>query len=101
MEPIVKIIFTLLLMLALMTTITFYIDNQSEKNIYNFCRSFAIGNSIAEVSDLANDKDFSLDSSEPNRFLVSKAATAPWSKNFVCEIIYQNDKITQLNFIIN
>lgn len=96
-----KLVYSLFLLLVLLITAAFYLDKMNEARLYDLCTSYAIGNPRTEVEMSVNQTQFDLDKSQPDTLLVFIAAYLPWSKGFTCEIKYSQEKVSQINFIVD
>ena len=94
-----KVVGLIVVVLIIGFTIAVFFDHKSENEVYDFCKSHAIGNKISQVKISAEKQQFQLEQPDSSTLLLVKAALLPLSKSFICEIEYQQEKITQLSFI--
>ena len=96
-----KIVFSLIMIAIVAFTTAVYFDQESENQVYDFCRSHAIGNKISQVMLNAEKNQWVLEQPDSSTLLLIKNPLLPLSKSFICEIKHQQQKITTPNSLEN
>ena len=92
-------IYGLFLLMLMAFTYVYYTDHQSEQTVYNFCKSYAVGNSIQDLTSAVPNSQLTLQPINTTSLLLIKESLMPLVKTSGCEVHHEQGKITQLFFV--
>ena len=88
-----KIAFSIILALITLYVAAMFLDNSTEKLVYEFCQSHAVGNSVSELQQKAEIENFEMQTIDASTFVLTSRDSFSVLNQYTCEIKIQDEKI--------